>query len=150
VTVVRRRRGADDLPSLEEITALAEQKEVIDAQIRTLTERSRQIRDVLDAYAAHAGALTAKGHRRVEFARPITVGGKTRRGYTRQRMTKTVLDYESLEDLAKERGFWPKIVRMVEEIDQERVPALVYEGDISKEELDALLVTSTSYAIKGY
>ncbi|WP_188187596.1 hypothetical protein [Nonomuraea sp. SYSU D8015] len=138
------------LPSLEEITVTARQKFALDEDVKRLGERVKTLRDAMDAYAAKAGVTDAKGHRRVRFSEPIEIGGKQVKGFVRQRSESIRLDEDAVYDLAEEKGLLDRVIRKVEieEIDQDALFALQQEGLITREELQSLFTSSTTYTIK--
>ncbi|MFI6512954.1 hypothetical protein ACIBCT_35595 [Streptosporangium sp. NPDC050855] len=140
------------LPSLEEVTTAARQKFALDEDVKRLGDRSKSLRDLMDAYASRAGTADAKGHRRVRFPEPLEIGGKQVSGFIRQRSETITLDEEAVYDLATEKGVLDRVVRKVtyEEIDQDALFALQQEGVITRDELRALFTSSTTYTIKRF
>ncbi|MGW0060331.1 hypothetical protein ACWDTT_10435 [Streptosporangium sandarakinum] len=143
-------------PSAEEqdrIDRIFRQWVTLKERIAADTTELGYLRDQLMEYAALYGEANAKGHRTSELTTEYTTtSGTTYAGWTREKRTTTRVNVDRVRALAEEKGLVDELftTQTVEVLDQDKLYALQQEDRITTPELDELLDTTTTYALKGY
>lgn len=126
---------------------------VVSARAKELKGRADNLRIELLAFAADHGEETSKGHRNVELQEPFTLpDGETFSGFTREKRESRRVSIERTESLGVEKGLTNRLFRQetITVLDEDELYACHQEGLISDEELESLIDTSTTHALKGW
>lgn len=124
----------------------------ISARVKELEGQKDALRPELLAYAEHRGKVDANGHQHVDLGTPIQMsGGKTFLGITREKRTSRVLNEESVRRLAAAKGLTDRFFRqeVITVLDPEEIYRAHQEELISDEELEGLIDTTITHALKG-
>lgn len=112
------------------------------SQIDKLTKASNEIKgDLMEAVELH-GEEDTEGHYWLNLPEEIN-------GYSslqRQRRVSKKFDMEEAERILKERGLYETCVEMVPMVNEEKVLAALYTGQISEEEIDAMYPKTVTWA----
>jgi hypothetical protein len=126
---------------------------VISARARELKGRADDLRVELLALAVDHGEETSKGHRTVELAQQISLpNGETFSGFTREKRESRRVNIERTESLGMEKGLTNRLFRqeVITVLDEDELYACHQEGLITDEELESLIDTTTTHALKGW
>ena len=111
-------------------------------QIDRLTKSSNELKsDLMDAVVQH-GEEDSDGH--VWLSLPEEIEGYT--SLQRQRRISKKFDMDEAERILKERGLYDTCVEMVPMVNEEKVLAALYTGQISEEEIDAMYPKTITWA----
>lgn len=125
---------------------------VISARVQELEGQKGALRPELLTWAERRGRVDAGGHQHVDLSTPIQMpGGKTLLGVTREKRVSRVLNEESVRELAAEKGLTDRFFReeVITVLDTEEIYRAHQEELISDEELEGLIDTTITYALKG-
>ncbi|MFD9947226.1 MULTISPECIES: hypothetical protein [Nonomuraea] len=124
---------------------LREQAAQIDNRVKALRA------DLLDL-AAHHGDEDAKGHMTITLDQPYE-GDRTYSGFVREKRVSMTVNEERARTLARSKG--PDVEKrvfrheVIEVLDQDELYALQQEDVLTTDELDSLIDTTITYALKG-
>lgn len=113
------------------------EKEEKDARARK-DEVKRRLMEKIEA----EGYEDDKGHRYLDLGEEVD-GIET---LCRQKRVSQRIDPERAHEFLEERGLWKKATRVERVLDESKLGKLVFEGAITKEELDALVDRSETFA----
>ena len=124
------------------LTLLAEEKSAKD--------RAGVLKGELMTALHTSGEPDEKGHRYLYFQNPIRVGGKIVKGLKREKRVSQAFDTEVAEEILTKHGLLERaqVTETIVSLDQNEVYVLNQEGLISDEELDAMIVSSETFAFK--
>lgn len=112
------------------------------SQIDKLTKASNEIKgDLMEAVELY-GEEDTEGHYWLNLPEEIN-------GYSslqRQRRVTKKFDMEEAERILKERGLYETCVEMVPMVNEEKVLAALYTGQISEQEIDAMYPKTVAWA----
>ncbi|MFI6495923.1 hypothetical protein [Nonomuraea typhae] len=125
---------------------------MISARLRELEGQKDAMRPELLRHAERHGKVDAGGHQHVDLATPIQMpGGKTFLGITREKRVSRALSEERVRQLAEEKGLTDRFFRqeVITVLDAEEIYRAHQEDLLTDEELDSLIDTTITYALKG-
>ena len=132
---------------LDEFRELVKQAAFLEAEIDKLAERRQAIRERIQRFVEQYGKVSHKGHRVVRLDEPVRVGNKTRKGYRCQTSIRVTLDTEAAYALVREKGLADRVIKIREDLDQDELMACFWEGLITEEELNRILIRTESVSL---
>lgn len=119
------------------------------AEESAVAEAKTRYRDALRVFLLQEGREDENGHRHLDFAAPLSVGGKSWSGITAQRRISPSIDLTRTEELVRAKGLydtvWPVVSRR--EFDENALYIANQQGLISDSELDSLITENVTWAI---
>ena len=120
---------------------------------RAEQERATRMRDnykfALRDWLMEEGEVDENGHRWLNFDAPLTVENRTWRAICAQRRIASSIDLDATETMCKELGLYDKVfpVVQVRQFDEDALYAANQRGEITDEQLDALITETETFAI---
>ena len=106
------------------------------AEVETLEQRRNDLKERCRSVVNEQGAEDDKGSLFLEFDPPIKVGAVTCTGIKNERRITTVIDEESATEFFERLGLLKKVQTTVVVLDQDKIMALLYKGEITEADLD--------------